>query len=264
MRIWHQSSVDLENYPHYHASMLRHYEKILHPDTQMTFVGVPVDTWGGLSPSDFIGSPYLYQQTLSNLLYTNCLRAEREGYDAFVIGSYTAPFLRECRSLVNIPVISMPESTILVGCSMAQKIGLVTLNDENRWFLQTMVSSNKFEGRIAGIEVVEPALNEKELEDAFADPTDYIARFTEVSRRVIAMGADVIVPAEGIVAEVVYKAGLTEIDGVCVMDGIGIPLAYAQMLGSLHRSTGLHAGRKWHYVSPGAEALARFPPLARG
>lgn len=260
MKIWHQSSVDLDNYPRYRESMARHYAAVLNADTEMHFEGVPNDTWGGLSPSDFISSPYLYQRTLSRLLFANCAKAEREGYDAFVIGSYTAPFLRECRSLVDIPVISMPESTILIGCSMAQKIGLVTLNDENRWFLETMVSSNKFEGRIAGIEVVEPALNEREIEAAFDDPTDYVARFTEVARRVIARGADVIVPAEGLVAEIVYLAGLTEIDGVSVIDGVGAPLCYAETLGKLYRRTGLHAGRRWHYVKPSPEALARFQP----
>ena len=174
MKIWHQSSVDLDNYPLYRQSMQRHYNAVLPPGTQMQFTGVPLSTWAGLSPSDFIASPYLYQRSLAGIMTANCHRAEQEGFDAFVIGSYTAPFVRECRSLVDIPVISMPEAAILVGCSMAQKIGLVTLNDENLWFLTMMVSSNKLEGRIAGIEVATPALNEREMETVFSDPSDYV------------------------------------------------------------------------------------------
>lgn len=262
MKIWHQSSVDLDNYPLYRVSMQRHYEAVLPPGTEMHFVGVPVETWAGLSPSDFIASPYLYQKALAGLMTANCHKAEAEGFDAFVIGSYTAPFLRECRSLVDIPVISMPEATLLVGCSMAQKIGLVTLNDENLWFLTSMISSNKLEGRVAGIEVVTPALNEREMEDAFVNPEVYTGHFRRAAERLIARGADLIVPAEGLVAEVVYNAGLREIDGVCVVDGVGVPLVYAEMLGRLYRRTGLHAGRRWHYVKPSAKALALFPPAA--
>lgn len=260
MKIWHQSSVDLDNYPEYRVSMQRHYDAVMPEGTRMHFVGVPNETWAGLSPSDFIASPYLYQKSLADIMTAHCHRAEAEGFDAFVIGSYTAPFVRECRSLVDIPVISMPEAAILVGCSMAQKIGLVTLNDENLWFLTNMVSSNKLEGRIAGIEVVTPALNEKEMEDAFANPEIYTGHFRRAAETLIARGADLIVPAEGLVAEIVYNAGLREIDGVSVMDGVGVPLVYAEMLANLHRKTGLHAGRRWHYVKPSAEALAHFPP----
>lgn len=262
MKIWHQSSVDLDNYPLYRQSMQRHYDAVLPEGTRMQFTGVPVSTWAGLSPSDFIASPYLYQKSLAAIMTANCYRAENEGFDAFVIGSYTAPFLRECRSLVDIPVISMPEAAILTGCSMAQKIGLVTLNDENLWFLTMMVSSNKLEGRIAGIEVAAPALNEREMETVFSDPADYVTRFRRAAERLIDRGADLIVPAEGLVAEVVWQAGLTEIEGVSVMDGVGVPLAYAEFLARMHRRTGLHAGRRWHYVKPSPEALALFPPEA--
>lgn len=260
MKIWHQSSVDLENYPQYRVSIQRHYDAVMPPGTEMHFQGVPVETWAGLSPSDFIASPYLYQKSLAGVMTANAHQAEQEGFDAFVIGSYTAPFLRECRSLVDIPVISMPEATMLVGCSMAPKIGLVTLNDENLWFLTNMISSNKLEGRVAGIEVVTPALDEKDMEDAFANPGEYTGHFRVAAERLIARGADLIIPAEGLVAEIVYNAGLSEIDGVCVMDGVGVPLVYAEMLGRLYRRTGLHAGRRWHYVKPSAEALALFPP----
>ncbi len=39
------------------------------------------------------------------------LQAEREGYDAFIIGSYSEPFLKETRAAVNIPVLSPPRGS---------------------------------------------------------------------------------------------------------------------------------------------------------
>ena len=52
----------------------------------------------------------------------NAIKAEREGYDAFVLGSFSEPFLREIRSAVDIPVASVVESSVLVGCSLGHYV----------------------------------------------------------------------------------------------------------------------------------------------
>ncbi|CAK7034577.1 MAG: hypothetical protein KER_01417 [Kerstersia gyiorum] len=260
MKIWHQSSVDLDNYPVYRESLARHYARIANPGTEIILHGVPESMWHGKSPSEVMKVPYAYHKAMSRQLLHNVHRAEQEGYDAFVIGTYTEPLLRECRSLVDIPVISMPESTVLISCSMAQQIGLVTLNEENRWFLQNAMQRHRLEARISGIYVIEPQLPERVIEQVFLQPGDYIAAFSATARRAIEAGADIIVPAEGLVAEVLAANGVHEIDGVSVLDGVGAPLAYAEMLARLHRLTGLHAGRRWHYIKPSAELLALYPP----
>ncbi|WP_420177601.1 aspartate/glutamate racemase family protein [Kerstersia gyiorum] len=260
MKIWHQSSVDLDNYPVYRQSLASHYARIASPGTEIILHGVPESMWHGKSPSEVMKVPYAYHKAMSRQLLHNVHRAEREGYDAFVIGTYTEPLLRECRSLVDIPVISMPESTVLISCSMAQQIGLVTLNEENRWFLQNAMQRHRLEARISGIYVIEPQLPERAIEQVFLQPGDYIAAFSATARRAIEAGADIIVPAEGLVAEVLAANGVHEIDGVSVLDGVGAPLAYAEMLARLHRLTGLHAGRRWHYIKPSAELLALYPP----
>ncbi|MCO7643571.1 aspartate/glutamate racemase family protein [Pseudomonas sp. S 311-6] len=260
MKIWHQSSVDLDNYPVYRESLARHYARIANPGTEIILHGVPESMWHGKSPSEVMKVPYAYHKAMSRQLLHNVHRAEQEGYDAFVIGTYTEPLLRECRSLVDIPVISMPESTVLISCSMAQQIGLVTLNEENQWFLKNAMQRHRLEARISGIYVIEPQLPERAIEQMFLEPGDYIAAFTATARRAIAAGADLIVPAEGLVAEVLVANDIYEIDGVSVLDGVGAPLSYAEMLAKLHRLTGLHAGRRWHYIKPSAELLALYPP----
>lgn len=114
MKIWHQSSVDLDNYPVYKASLAQHYAKVAAAGTQIVLHGVPESMWHGMSPSEVMRVPYAYHKAMSRQLLHNVYKAEQEGYDAFVIGTYTEPLLRECRSLVDIPVISMPESTVLI------------------------------------------------------------------------------------------------------------------------------------------------------
>ncbi|GAA5089698.1 aspartate/glutamate racemase family protein [Paenalcaligenes hermetiae] len=259
MKIWHQSSVDLENYPVYKASLAKHYAKVASPGTEIHLHGVPEQMWHGMSPSEVMRVPYAYHKAMSGQLLHNVYRAEQEGYDAFVIGTYTEPLLRECRSLVDIPVISMPESTVLISCSMATKIGLVTLNDENLWFLKNAMHRHQFEGRVSGIYVIEPQLPEREMDAVFLNPTDYIEAFLHTARRAIKEGADLIIPAEGLVAEVLAANDVFEVDGVSILDGVGAPLMYAEMLARLHKLTGLHAGRQWHYRKPSPELLKLYP-----
>ena len=54
---------------------------------------------------------------------------------------------------------------------------------------------------------------------------------------------------------------LTRSDGVSILDGVGAPLMYAETLARLHKLTGLHPGRKWHYRSPDAEMLKLYPAI---
>jgi allantoin racemase len=185
---------------------------------------------------------------LSSSLFENVIAAEARGYDAFVIGSYTEPFLRECRSLVDIPVVAVTESSLLVSCSFAKTFALVTLNDENVWFLKSAVERHGLAGRVSGIYAVRPAMDELEIDALISDPSRYADEFTKAARAAVESFADLIVPAEGLVAELVHNAGITEVDSVCVLDGIGAPLQYAAMLARLHRASGIHPGRRWNYV----------------
>ncbi|MDA8382155.1 MAG: aspartate/glutamate racemase family protein [Betaproteobacteria bacterium] len=266
MRIWYQSTTEIENYHGYREALRAHFARIANPDTEVTLRGTPVGTWGGLAPSDVMKAPYAYHMILSRILFDGALQAEAEGYDAFILGSFTDPWLRELRSAVDIPVVSLLESTLLVGCTVAPRLGLVTMNTENEWFLQSNIAAHRLESRISGVYVVQPEMTEWELNTIFTDPAPYVARFTEVARRAVASYADAIVPAEGLVAEVVATCGLKDVDGAPVLDAIASAICFAEMAVKLHKRTGLHAGRRWNYTrandqimrfAKGAAAIAR-------
>jgi hypothetical protein len=78
---------------------------------------------GAVTTIDVIGSAYLYNITLREAIET-ARQAEREGYDAYVIGSWTDPFLREMRSAVDIPVVSTVEASLLLARSLGRMQGL--------------------------------------------------------------------------------------------------------------------------------------------
>lgn len=258
MRIWYQSAVEMTGASAYREALERHAARVADPGTVVDIRGVDPGTWAGRQPSQLFGCPAVFLAALGPAVLRNAVRAEREGYDAFVIGTYIEPFLRELRSAVDIPVVSSLEAMLLVGCSTAHTLGLVTLNEQLLWSLTQSVERHRLGARVGAILTMEPQLNERELIGLFTDPDVYLGRFRETAGRAIAGHADAIIPAEGILAEIVSANGITEIDGAAVLDGIGIPIAYAEMMAKLHGRTGLRVGRRWHHGKPEQELIDLF------
>jgi Asp/Glu/hydantoin racemase len=258
MRIWYQSAVEMAGAGAYRAALEAHIARVADPGTRVEVHGVDAGTWAGQQPSQLFGCPAIFLAALGPALLRNAVRAERAGYDAFVIGTYIEPFLRELRSAVDIPVVSSLEATLLAGCSIAHTIGLVTLNQKLLWSLHGSLERHRLAARVGPILSIEPELNEREIIGLLSQPAAYLDRFRETAGRAIAAHADAIIPAEGILAEIVAAAGITQIDGASVLDGIGIPIAQAEMMVKLWRRTGLRTGRRWHHAKPPPEVVDRF------
>lgn len=258
MRIWYQSAVEIEGAASYRSALEAHFARTADPGTTVHLHGVDRGTWSGRQPSQLMGYPAIFHAALSGPFLRNALKAEREGYDAFIVGTYIEPYLRELRSLVDIPVVSSLESMLLVGCSHGRNPAVVTLNDELLSLVQAGIERHGLENRMGPILVVEPGLTEAELTSLFSEPAEYLERFERSARRALESHADVIIPGEAILAVIVAENGMTEIDGATVLDGIGIPVAYAEMMVKLWQRTGLRPGRRWSYRRPSDDVVAAF------
>ena len=246
MRIWYQTMTDVGEYPPYRDALLAHAKVVLGSEVEVDVNGVRPGTYGGRPPIEVLKYPYGYHVLLPQVV-ENVRRAEADGYDAVALGSYSEPFLREARSAVDIPVASMAESTLLVACSVAARAALITVTDEIAWMAEHLVDKHHLRDRVACIRRVDPPVNETELVAMFDDPAPFVERFSADARAAIAERADVIIPAEGVLNELLFAAGLREVDGVSIMDCVGVTLCYAQLLARLHSTTGLHPGRRWEY-----------------
>ena len=58
----------------------------------------------------------------------NGLKAEREGYDAFLIGNIFEPGLHALRELLNIPVLGLCEASVHLACLMGAKFSVINVN----------------------------------------------------------------------------------------------------------------------------------------
>jgi allantoin racemase len=257
VRIWYQTMADISRYPEYGDSLRRRAAGILRGDTELDVHGVAEGTYGDLPPVRVSIHPLAYHVLLDQVI-GNAIRAEREGCQVIALGSYSEPHLRVIRSAVDIPVVSLAESTLLTAMTLGRRIGLVTVTKPVAWMIEHHIDAHGLRDRVLPVQVIEPEVSEDELNASFAAPGKLISAFRETARRAIDDYADVIIPAEGVLSQVLSDHDVTSIDGVSVMDCVAVTLAHAEMMGVLHAATGLIQGRRWEYPIVGDAIRTRL------
>lgn len=260
MRIWHQSMTDLTQLTQYARTLAEHARVVCDEGTVVDVHGVAPGTYpAGVTPIEAIVYPWV-DRMISAQIIANAVAAQREGYDAVAISCFFDPGLREARSLVDIPVVSLCETALLLGTAVGGRFGLIGLGPAQVFVLEELAARYGASGRVVATLPMAPALTEADLEAVHGGGGDLVERVEEVARRAVAMGADVIVPAEGVLNTALMRRGVTTLAGAPVLDAYGTLLAHAEMLVRLQRRTGLRVSHLGHYAGPSpadAEHVAR-------
>jgi Asp/Glu/hydantoin racemase len=199
---------------------------------------------------EVLRSPYGYHRALEQVL-DNVLEAQAQGYDAFVMASWVAPFLRAARSAVDIPVTSMAESVLAVACSVGRRFVLVCINEDQARLAGELVAELLFAAHVAAIVPLDLGGAEDTIAKALAS-TDSVAESALRAARIgIAQGGDVVIPAEGILSEALQRHGVRDVDGAPVLDCVGIALEHTALLARLWRDQNLRFARVWSYPKSG-------------
>lgn len=255
MRIWHQSFTDLESLPGYAGMLAELGRRVCSTGTVVDLHGLLAGTYPeGVAPVDLGGYRWVMQMNEFQVI-ENCVQAEREGYDAVAISCFADPGLELVRSLVDIPVVSSLETALLVSSTIGRRPGLLTLDDGMVRMIERLVADYGFRERLAGIDHLRPPLTELDLDKGFSGSAELVERFRANARRLIAKGADVLIPAEGVLNILMVRNGLEEVDGVPVLDSYGAVLAMAEMLVNLRKRAGLRVSRSGAYARPPASTV---------
>jgi len=261
MRIWHQSTTELDLLPGYAAMLAEHAERVTEPGVEVVLHGVDPGTYAqGVAPIDTAGFP-LILALVDQQIIRNCVLAQEQGYDAVAISCFRDPGVELARSLVDIPVISMCQSSLFVADTMGKRFALMGLDRHMETLLGDLVSDYGFDRRVATITSPDKPLTEFELDGAFADPLLLVERIEQDLRRLVSTGVDVIIPSEGVLNVLLVRAGLQHVGGVPVLDSWGSLLRYTMMLVELQRRTGLVVGRTGDYASPPLETVRRLQQM---
>ncbi|TCT08424.1 Asp/Glu/hydantoin racemase [Tepidamorphus gemmatus] len=255
MRIWHQSYTDLNRLPGYAAMLARHARAVCGPQTEVELHGLRPGTYpDGVPPVAIAGYPYA--RRLADLqVVENVMTAERLGYDAVAISCFLDPGLEEARSLVDIPVLSSCETALLIASTVARSFGLLTLDAAMAAHLRHLIARYGFAGRVAVVAPLDPPLDEFELDQAFAGSAAFVDRFSAQAGNLIAAGADIIIPAEGVLNVALVRNRVTTIAGAPVLDSYGALLTLAEAMVRLRRTSGLTVSRVGEFARPPADIV---------
>lgn len=262
-RIWHQSTTEIDHIGVYRQSLIERACLILDDDVELDVHGLPGGSYHGRAPSAGLGNAFLHHRILDPIL-DNALEAERQGYAAFVIGSFSEPFVREIRSAIDIPVVSLTETALLVGCSLGKYLAPISNAPTVAWMTKMSIEAHGLQSRVLEVTAIDPPLDEPALAAGYQNPAPIIAAFTRAAERAVAAGADVIIPAEGVLAQLLVINGVKAIAGAPVLDVFGAAWSYAQMMMRLWARSGLRVGRSWHYRRDDADLVRLLHAGRRG
>jgi Asp/Glu/hydantoin racemase len=235
----------------------RNMDAVRQPGTEFTF---RFPEWGVTGLDGFFYS--FMDQLNARSVFHAAVQAEREGFDAVMISCFGDPMLWAIRQAVNIPVVSLGESSMLLAAMMGHKFGIVTVSPYNIFEMDHTIEKYGLAHRYAGASP-NPESGDQQV-TAVVNAGPAIDAFKKAASPLVEKGAEVIIPGCGLLspalrfapgAEDQYPDGFTEVDGVPVLDVLGSAVKAAETLFALKSSNAPWISRKGLYAKATHKAL---------
>ncbi len=225
--------------------------------------GTTVDIKGITPPDSYAHA--LSEFRCAREVICNAVIAEREGYDVFAMGHFQDAGLYEARAVVDIPVLSLGEASMLHACQLGQRIGIVTINPRYISWFHHQIGKYGLRERVTGVHAMsfEPGA----ILAGFDDPGRFhetVASFAEQGAPLVEGGIDVLIPGGGIAMLLFARIFDHNIGGAPVINGIPILVKAAEMAVKLKRLTGLSASRTGEFEKPPPEVIEEFMTNPKG
>jgi allantoin racemase len=212
----------------------------------------------GLSPHRAVADQYRYLAFLDTQeVLENGLQAEKDGYDAFLIGNIFQPGLHELRELLNIPVLGLAECAVQMACLMGPRFSIINVNPKFNRVIVEGIQLQGLESRMVSVEMMtveRPAV----FDEALSNPevrSSIAKQFTETARRALDKGAEVLIPAGGSLMAALIEAGVFQVDGAPVLNGIMALIKTGEMAVQMRALTGSFTSKRLMYAPPTGKLL---------
>jgi allantoin racemase len=258
VRIWHQSFTVLDDVPQYRDALQRHLDAQTTPGTTVELHGMKPGTYPSDYPGTHIGYAYLAGLHKEQFVQA-ALCAEDQGYDAFLIATIPDTGFEEVRTLVDLPVVTFAQTSVLTAAMLGDCVGIVNFIAALEPQLRRNLRNYRLDQLVGPIVQVDAGFTD--VMGAYADPAPLLDAFATAARRAIAAGANVIVPGEGPLNVFLADQGLSRVDDVPVVDSLGTCVRVAELRAAQYAATGLHPSRSGFY---GARPARPLVDAARG
>ena len=251
MKLWYQSLARESDSANYRPRLKKVIEACVEPGTEVHIQGVKESAGIGVMYH------YLRYRDMKELI-DNALRAEKEGYDAFLIGNFSDSGLTEAREMVNIPVLGICETSMHVACMMGASFGLIPVSAKQTPDKLEKVRRYGFETRFAGAmhmksspAGLKEAMKDKSLKDRV------MADFAAAAAYLLERGAEVIIPAGGEFNVFLQEDGIFEIERAPVVNGIMELVKMGEFAVKMRKITGRFTSKRFNYAPPSGDFLKR-------
>lgn len=253
MKLWYQSLArETESTP-YGEILRRVIRNAADPCTEVHIQGIRESAGIG------VHYRFLEHHDTREVIY-NAMRAEGEGFDAFLIGNASDAGIQIAREVINLPVLALTETSLLASAMMGGgNLGLITVSD--KWTPRIMDNARRLcmEGRVVGAEglattplELKKAMVNTDLRDAVA------ADFMVSARRLLDKGAEIIICEGGDVIVFLADLGIYEVDRAPIINGIVELIKMAEAAVKLRKHTGRFTSKRFGLAAPSGEYLKRI------
>jgi allantoin racemase len=248
LRILWQSSTPITRYPAYNEAIVAHAARVLGPRVEVVVRGTLRPTFGSYTRAAFF--------LKSSDMMDSIVAAADEGFDGVGIGCFLDPILHELREILDIPVMGLAETGMHMACMLGQRFAVLSHSEAlNVKVYDSLAERYGLRARMSGMHAVDLSMDV--LEKAITgDPAPAMALLQEAGAKLVAEGAEVIVPGCGLLNLLCVQQGLNQIAGAAVLDVTGALLKMTETMVTLRRVSGTGVSRSGYYARP-AEADVR-------
>lgn len=264
MRIWEQGLVATFSIPGYRELVLEHYRTFAAPDTQIEIHGLRdrSDDSAQVIAGRAVNHLGLYHQQETEVAQ-RIVEAEKAGVDAAIVGVMQDPGLELARSLCSIPVLGYGETSMHLACMTGQQFSFVAINPPMTTVLSRQIHARGLDHRAGPTVIMEcgyPALTRA----VGGDEDEFMSAFLAAAKRAVAAGSDVLLPGQTIICELLWRAGVTEVDGAVVLDVRPYLIALAQAQAAMvAQGQRVRPDTGYLYEKPAPELAAAFDDYRR-
>jgi Asp/Glu/hydantoin racemase len=239
LRIWHQSYTVLEDLPAYAELLQKHADRVTSPGTSVILHGMRPGTYPSHYPGDHIRYSYLQRRHAQQFIDA-ALRAQADGFSAYFIATLPDVAFEDIRTLLDIPVVAFCQASLLVAATLAPTVGIVNFIEA----LSAQVRRNAAAYGLAGLlgPVIQLDGTFRDVTAGYSEPGPLIDTFRAGARKAIDAGARALIPGEGPLNVFLANHGITQVDGIPVVDSLAAGLAMCELRARLARTSGLAAG----------------------
>lgn len=180
-------------------------------------------------------------------------RASKQGYDGVVIGCTQDPGLIEARSIVDIPVTAVTESSVSIASTLGKKFSFICLLPSEGASIEDRIRRYGMNDRLASIRHTELSANE--AMGLYEEPDDLVGTFKDIAAKAVRDDkAEVIVAGCTILGSILTQKKVTKLDDVPIIDPVWAGIKMLEVLVDLKSTFGVGVCRKSIYAAaPGWE-----------